>query len=747
MLRLFLLLSLLGSHLLATGFVPNVGQLRYTDGIPAPQLRYVLRLPGLSVYVTEGSLHYVQEKRMPDGEMHIYRTDLLYPQHSTDLTATNPTGPELRWCQPGEPMPPATRACSRLLLTGVAPGVDLELLVQNEQLKYNLLARDPQALAGFYWTIEGAALRIQDGQLLLTTPMGTLAEHIPAAWHGTAKQPLRLSYALQANRVGYALPAGTPATLRQLVVDPLLRNWATFWGGGQADVITDVALGTGGTYAWCGHTTSTDFPTQNGVQTVNSGGKDAVVGRSQANGNPLWATYLGDDGEDEALAVTLAADGKLYVGGRTSSSLFPTFDAVQPLYAGDEDGWLCHFLADGTFIWGTYLGGAGSDRIADLQLSPDGYLLLAGYTTSSALPGTGGAQASYGGNGDGFLAKMTTNGRIRWMGYYGGDGYDEAATLLSDLTGTRYHIAGTSHSTNLPVPGAAQATNAGGADGYWAMLDSSGTILRGTYLGGTDDDNLTGMVLDSAWKPALVGHTFSADWPTLSPIQATNAGHSDIVLARLDTLGTLLWSTYLGGQDFDFATGIAANRKEGRLYPVGYTASTDFPLLGADFLNAYRGGQYDAWWMELTEGPLLAQSTYYGGQGADRLLAVAADSTRMLAVGNAESGTNFPLLNAAQFFYGGGSSDGLLLSYRYTTWPAARDEGADVTFGLYPNPTTGRLAISGMVQPATATLTDLQGRKLLQVSGPSPLQLDLSSLPAGVYLLRIGTAVQRVVKQ
>ncbi|RAK66073.1 tandem-95 repeat protein [Hymenobacter edaphi] len=83
-------------------------------------------------------------------------------------------------------------------------------------------------------------------------------------------------------------------------------------------------------------------------------------------------------------------------------------------------------------------------------------------------------------------------------------------------------------------------------------------------------------------------------------------------------------------------------------------------------------------------------------------------------------------------------------------------KAASVTLSAYPNPATDRLRVglTGATGPATATLYNATGQQLRTASfdAAQPATLDVTTLPAGTYLLRVRTAEgqtfsQRVVKQ
>ncbi len=67
------------------------------------------------------------------------------------------------------------------------------------------------------------------------------------------------------------------------------------------------------------------------------------------------------------------------------------------------------------------------------------------------------------------------------------------------------------------------------------------------------------------------------------------------------------------------------------------------------------------------------------------------------------------------------------------------NEGNEPMF--YPNPTTGNIYIS---EPGNITLSDFSGKLLLEEKNTK--QLDISSLPVGIYFLRFGENNQQLFK-
>ena len=132
-----------------------------------------------------------------------------------------------------------------------------------------------------------------------------------------------------------------------------------------------------------------------------------------------------------------------------------------------------HPLTIDPLIQSTYLGGGDTDDITALALASNGEVLVAGSTYSSDLPGTaGGAQAAHaGGNGDGFVARLSGNLQTLVQGSYLGGGGGDTIRALALASNGDVLVAGGTGSSDLPgTAGGAQAANAGVDDGFVARL-------------------------------------------------------------------------------------------------------------------------------------------------------------------------------------------------------------------------------------------------------------------------------------
>src|SRR5262249_12261990 len=137
-------------------------------------------------------------------------------------------------------------------------------------------------------------------------------------------------------------------------------------------------------------------------------------------------------------------------------------------------------------------------------------------------------------------------------------------------------------SSNFPVSGALQPTLGGQQDGFAAKLNSSGSaIVYSTYLGGAADDRGSSIAVDSSGAAYIAGNTSSTNFPTASPLQASNQGATDAFVTKLNASGAaLIYSTYLGGsgiENIEVGGSIAVD-SSGSAYITGATASANFPV-------------------------------------------------------------------------------------------------------------------------------------------------------------------------
>jgi hypothetical protein len=155
------------------------------------------------------------------------------------------------------------------------------------------------------------------------------------------------------------------------------------------------------------------------------------------------------------------------------------------------------------------------------------------------------------------------------------------------------------------------------------------TLLQTTSLGGSDWDEAYGIAIHPNTGDVYVtGYTASTDFPGLTgAADTTFVGYNEAFVSRLSSdLITLYQSTFLGGESYEVAYGIAIRPNTGDVYVTGVTNSTNFPNItrGAD--TTIVGDE--AFVSRLSSNlRTIYQSTFLGGSKYDSGTAIAIHPT------------------------------------------------------------------------------------------------------------------------
>ena len=559
----------------------------------------------------------------------------------------------------------------------VWPGVSVSLRAQGKNVEKLFMVGPGADPSRIRMSVAGAqSLRVgPSGALIASTGLGEILLTRPAAYQECdgVRRPVRVAYRLRGREYGFRLGEYDPAL--PVVIDPLLQ--ATYLGGSGLDRAFALAIHPiSGEVFIAGRTDSTNFPgTAGGAQAASGGFDDAFVARLNATLTTLaQATYLGGSSYDEANALAIhPTSGEVFVAGRTASTNFSgTAGGAQPASGGNDDAFVARLNATlTTLAQATYLGGSSIDKAHALAIHPtSGEVFVGGETFSTDFPGTaGGAQPTYAGNDDVFVARLNATLTTLAQGtYLGGSSSDFAFALAIHPTSGEVFVAGETFSTDFPgTTGGALPTNGGSDDAFVARLNATLTTLaQGTYLGGSSADLALALAIHpTSGEVFVAGGTFSTNFPgTAGGAQPTHGGGPiDAFVARLNaTLTTLAQSTYLGGSGSaiaDIATALAVHPTSGEVFAAGQTDSTDFPGTAGGAQPA-NGGSTEAFVARLNAAlTTLAQATYLGGSNLDFATALAINPTsgEVLVAGGTLS-TNFSgTAGGAQPVHGGGFED------------------------------------------------------------------------------------------
>ena len=455
---------------------------------------------------------------------------------------------------------------ARVIYRDIYPGVDLVYYGNQSQLEYDFVvapgadpgkirlsfqgqshhAAGPRRQPGSYHSCRPGsvpqAARLSTEHRRRTSQRGP----IPKC---QANSRTRLSGAyvlLSSNQVAFHL--GPYDHRKPLVIDPVL-SFSTYLGGSGGDGGNAIAVDSSGNAYIAGKTESVDFPLTGSAFQTNCGSQNypcaypfsysAFVAKLSPDGSKLlYATYLGGSSvtETEANGIAVDSSGNAYIAGSTYSNDFPTTSgSFQPLPVGtlQDPGRSSAFVTKlnstgSSLIYSTYLGGTPGNTIVVIPA-------------------------------------------------------DSAKAITLDAAGEAVVVGTTSDSDFPTTPGAFQTRGPTSGDiiGFVTKLNAAGSSLAfSTFLGGTSNDELNAVALDSSGNVYVAGTANSLDFPTTpgafqtgsySYVGSNSSPLASGVLTKFTPSGKVVYSTYIGSGASSIAVG-----PTGEAYISG-PASQDFP--------------------------------------------------------------------------------------------------------------------------------------------------------------------------
>jgi hypothetical protein len=214
------------------------------------------------------------------------------------------------------------------------------------------------------------------------------------------------------------------------------------------------------------------------------------------------------------------------------------------------------------WAWAKGYGGQGAERTTGIVLDAQGNQYAAGWFESTA---TFGSQTlTVTGHRDAFIGRWDASGNLTWVQKAGGKDEDYASAITVDPSGNPI-VMGTFRSATAEF-GGITITNKYARDYnslFIAKLDSLGHGIWVQQVGGASTYDLASIKTDS-----LGNIYFVACMARFANFGVTNlAGYEDILIAKYDPDGNLVWARQAGGNGYDYGQGLAVT-------PAGFAYAT-----------------------------------------------------------------------------------------------------------------------------------------------------------------------------
>ncbi|MBK9729796.1 MAG: T9SS type A sorting domain-containing protein [Chitinophagaceae bacterium] len=260
--------------------------------------------------------------------------------------------------------------------------------------------------------------------------------------------------------------------------------------------------------------------------------------------------------------------------------------------------------------WQNTIGGNSSDFLSSVIQTSDGGYLLGGYSYS----GISGDKAEINQGSelslspDYWIVKLSNTGDILWQNTIGGSGDDQLTGIIQTNDGG-FLIGGSSSS---PVSGDKTEANIGGlwAD-YWVLkLDNYGNIIWQNTIGGSNTDVLNSLIQTSDGGFLLGGYSYSGI--SGDKTQASK-GADDYWIVKLDDSGNIVWQNTIGGSVEDYLYSVVQTTDGGFL--LGGLSYSD---ISGDKTEANQGNS-DYWIVKINESGAIIWQNTLGGSSYDGL--------------------------------------------------------------------------------------------------------------------------------
>jgi hypothetical protein len=371
-------------------------------------------------------------------------------------------------------------------------------------------------------------------------------------------------------------------------------SYATFIGGDNDDYGKDIAVDSYGYVYTTGYTSSLDFP-KTATISPKSHNDVFVVTLDDKGSKLIFSTTVGGIDEDYGMGIAIDTNDNVYVTGYTLSDNFPTSDSANDTtFNGKEDIFVFKLdMAAIKLVYSTFVGGSGEDYGMDIFVNFQGEALVTGYTMSGTFPTTPGVKfPSHSGFEDVIVFSLSGNGsEILFSTYTGGSDNERAYGLELDLYGNIY-VAGTTASTNFPLPIAQTVYDtmlSGKTDAFIMKFNPTcSELIYSTYLGGEREEIAYDIDVDSSGNYYVTGITRSDDLLiTQNSSDHSFNGEDDAFIIKLGPDGKRLeYSSFIGspGIETSFSIDVDASRN---IYITGYTDSEYFPTPGNTIDESY----------------------------------------------------------------------------------------------------------------------------------------------------------------
>ena len=279
---------------------------------------------------------------------------------------------------------------------------------------------------------------------------------------------------------------------------------------------------------------------------LNEGGYDIYLGKLNSDGDWLWGTSFGGDGDDFVEDIAVDSNGAISIVGSSNSTYLAAgwynttnsggFDGFAARYKDSANGWQ----------WLAATQGPGNENFTGVDHNSSGDLLISGWYDGGYMT-LGSNNLTNSGGVDMILAEIDNFGWVDWVNSYGDTGNEYLHDIAWSNSG-KFFAVGEFTSSSLQLD--STTISHGGGSGAESL------VIRATSVGVewarkpiyTADDRATHIAVDDIGN-AIVGGQFMRSsngmtWGSVYSSSCSNHGSRGFYVTKVSTAGTVGWAEW-----------------------------------------------------------------------------------------------------------------------------------------------------------------------------------------------------------
>lgn len=540
---------------------------------------------------------------------------------------------------------------------------------------------------------------------------------------------------------------------QELIVNPYMK-WGTLmgclwheWYDGYSILKSkDEAIYIAGSAKASCHGTSGSY------SPYHRGSSDGFLQKFTLEGEQIWGAFYGGFSFEDITDMVEDSHGNIIITGNTGSPThISTEGAHQEEISLGTDTFIAKFNSNGERIWGTYYGGDGTEFVRAITLDSEDNIFVCGQTSSIHYIATENSYQEFKSESvDAYFAKFSPDGVLLYATYYGGNGFDVAATILIDNENSIYLAGNTDSEDSIATQETQQPHYVPPYnDGFLAKFTPNGDRIWGTYIGDWPSDEIMDICCDADNNIYAVGMTGSVINIASENSHQPNINHAwEGFIVKYNPQGLRVWGTYYGGEDWDYLTTVSYNKYHNMIHCGGHTNSTT----GISTIGAH---QYD-WYVDAfpnnnipsIDGMLIGFSldgerkwgTYIGSDRSDNISCIFTDSISLYYTGSSGAQTS-EYLTTPNCHQDLGTCQQNAIFGRFSlvdTLVGTASHNLEYNASIFPNPAKNRFTIKSVSPFSSYVIYNYQTQLIHQEIIPQTIQHEVNiPLAKGLYFIEL----------